>query len=368
MACHLQRFILRWVDPVQPLILAPASIEPFQLKFQKPFAFGGNFVTERVGYYLNLVSTSGLKAQGEAAPLSGVSQETLRKTEHDLKEALTSLNNLQLVPEKKSLIEQLRHNETLRELCSSSRFAIESAIFILAAKANGQSLAGFLGTDLADVSSAGLLQGTYDQVMMDAKLMVDHGVDIFKIKVGDRNIPLDVKKVNEIRTLIGEDGLIRLDGNRVWSLKEASLFMELVGHKQIEYFEEPLSDISQLNEFYNRTHIPVALDETLLTSRCGATAPGRCSPTLAQHEAVQAYILKPMILGGIIPTLDWIEEARSTGRKAVISSSFESSVGLKVLANLSLLTGQVAGLGTSRWLSGENIVNEQGIILKELLT
>ena len=36
-----------------------------------------------------------------------------------------------------------------------------------------------------------------------------------KIKVGDRNIPLDVKKVNDVRTLIGEDGLLRLAVNRI---------------------------------------------------------------------------------------------------------------------------------------------------------
>jgi O-succinylbenzoate synthase len=356
------------MDRVQPLVISQSSIEPFQIPFQKSFSFAGTVVSQRVGYYFCLESSTGFKAQGEAAPLPGISEETLRKTEHDLKEAQSLLSQLEVAGEnKRELVNQLRRQEVLSQLCPSAKFAIESAIFQLAAQMNGQSLAEFLETPLEDVYSAALLQGTYDQVMADAKHLCEAGYEIFKLKVGDRNIPLDVKKVNDLRNLIGEDALLRLDGNRIWSLNEALLFMQLAGLKQIEFIEEPLSDLKDLNEFYQRTHVPVALDETLSVMRCGVTAPGRCSPTLAQHEAVGAYVLKPMILGGMVTVLDWIEEAKSSGKKAVISSSFETSVGIKVLANLALLTGQVAGLGTGRWLSGCDLVNAHGVIPKEVL-
>jgi hypothetical protein len=74
-----------------------------------------------------------------------------------------------------------------------------------------------------------------------------------------------------------------------------------------------------------------------------------------------------MILG-LIPTLDWIEEARLSKHKAIISSAFESPVGFKVLANLACLSGQIAGLGTERWFKNvKPIIGEDGIIKKELL-
>jgi len=92
---------------------------------------------------------------------------------------------------------------------------------------------------------------------------------------------LDVKKVQDLRQVIGKDALIRLDGNRIWSLSEAILFAQLAGPGQIEFIEEPLSDMGHLNEFYQSTHMPIALDESLSVARCGVTAPGRCSPTLA---------------------------------------------------------------------------------------
>jgi O-succinylbenzoate synthase len=73
------------------------------------------------------------------------------------------------------------------------------------------------------------------------------------------------------------------------------------------------------------------------------------------------------MLLGFLGTLDWIQEARSLGKKAIISSTFESMVGLKILANLSLLTEQIPGLGTDRWLKGEHLFNSKGIALKESL-
>ena len=354
------------MDRVQPLVINQSSIASFEILFTKSFAFAGNILTHRTGFYLTLVSADGVSIQSEASPLPGVSSETLKACRHDLEEIQKHLTNLKLSDEKNSLIHQLKKDSLLRGLCPSVRFAVESACFLLVAKSQGLSLVEFLGSQLEDVTSAVLLQGTFDQVIADAKVMLGAGYHVFKLKVGDRNIPLDVKKVQELRKMIPREGLLRLDGNRVWSLKEALLFVELIGHDKIEFIEEPLSDISQLNQFYQQTHFPVALDETLKVSKCGVTAPGRCSPTLTQHEAVKAYILKPMTLG-FLETLDWIEEARELGKKAIISSSFESAVGLKILAHLAIMTQQTPGLGTDRWLKTEHLLNDQGIILKDLL-
>ena len=354
------------MDSVQPLVIVQSSISAFQIPFIKSFSFAGNILTQRTGFYLTLISADGFSVRSEASPLPGVSLETLKHCRHELEEIQKHLKKLKLSNEKDSLIDQLSKDSLIRDLCPSVRFAVESACFLLAAKSQDLSLAEFLESKLVDVPSAALLQGTYDQVIADAKQLVGAGVKVFKLKVGDRNIPLDVKKVQGLKKIIPKDGLLRLDGNRVWSLKEALLFVELVGRERIEFMEEPLSDISKLNEFYQQTHMPLALDETLSVLKCGITAPGRCSPTLANHEGVKAYILKPMLLS-FLGTLLWIQEARSLGKKAIISSSFESAVGIKILANLAIVTEQIPGLGTARWLNTEHLVNTQGVISKDFL-
>lgn len=352
---------------MQPLTISKSDFLPFKIPFLNPINFAGIFIRERNGFYLTLTTSDGLSAQGEIAPLDGFSLETIRRAKHDLTELRSYLMELEIPSQKEELIQMLRSEPHILNLCASVRFAVESAILGLASQAAKQSLAEFLGASLKDVQTAALLQGTYQEVMADFKRFSDQGYKVFKLKIGDRNIALDVKKVADIRMHLGPEAYLRLDCNRKWDLKQACIFAELIDNQRIDYIEEPINDVTQLDAFYQQTRMRVALDETLTVVRSGIRAPGRCSSPLASHEGVVAYVLKPMILG-LIPTLDWIEEAAHLKRKAIISSSYESPVGFKVLANLACLSGQIAGLGTERWYKNfKPLIAENGIIKKELL-
>jgi o-succinylbenzoate synthase len=352
---------------VQPLMINQAEILPFKNSFLKPFTFAGKTIKDRNGFYLLIKTSDGLTSQGEVAPLEGISQETMRRTKHDLNEIRSYLMELKVPREKDELLELLRHEPNILNACASVRFAVESAILTLASKAANLSLAEFLGAELNDVPTAVLLQGTHQEVIADVKRYSEQGIKVFKLKVGDRNIALDVKKINDIRTILEEGAYLRLDGNRQWTFKEAIIFAQLADNQKIDFIEEPINDVTQLDAFYQQTRMRIGLDETLSVVRSGIRAPGRCSSPLAEHEGVIAYVIKPMIIG-LIPSLDWIEEASVLDRKAIISSAFESPVGFKVLANLACLSGQTAGLGTERWLKNPRpVVGENGIIKKEYL-
>lgn len=299
--------------------------------------------------------------------MEGVSPETSRKARHDLEEIRGHLRGFVFPEERGQLLDVLRHDSRILNLCPSVRFAVESGFLQLAADWAGCTLAEFLGAKLRDVSTAVLLQGTHQEVVADASQFLRKGARTFKLKVGSRNIALDVKKVQDLRGLFGDGCQLRLDANRAWSLEDACLFATLAGTKNIAYIEEPLADPAQLGVFYEKTGMSIALDETLTVAKCGVRAPGRCSAPLAAQEAVSAYVLKPTLLG-LTATLDWIEEARLLGRKALISAAFESPVALKVLANLACLSPEPAGLGTERWLqTEEGIVGEDHVIRKERL-
>jgi len=352
---------------VQPLIISQTEITPFKTPFLKPLTLAGNTIKERSGFYLTLKTTEGISAQGEIAPLEGISVETIRRTKHDLMEIRSYLKELKVPLEHDELLDMLRHEPHILNSCASVRFGVESALLLLASKAANKSLAEFLGGNVRDVQTASLLQGTHQEVMADFKKYSAQGVKVFKLKVGDRNIALDVKKIHDIRILLEQDAYLRLDANRKWTLKEACIFAQLAGNQKIDFIEEPVNDLTQLDSFFQQTRMRIALDETLAVVKCGINAPGRCSSPLAQQEGVIAYILKPMIIG-LVPTLDWIEEVKLLKRKAIISSAYESPVGFKVLANLACFSGQIAGLGTERWFKNTNpIVGEDGTIKKEAL-
>ena len=334
---------------MQPLKIIRTSIIPFGLDFIRPFSFAGNTLCERVGYYFEVVATNGLTARGEIAPLPGLSVETLKKAKHDLEEASGTYVSIEVPVEKKVLFEKLRDEPLMQDCCSSVKFGIESALISLAAQARGMALNVFLEGNVLEAQSAYLLQGTHEQILADARQAMDLGFKVFKLKVGNRNIPFDVKNVQDLRALVGKNLVLRLDANRSWDITEAVLFVECVGLDNIEYIEEPVNNMDRLGEYYHATHMPVALDETLNVLRCDVNAPGRCMPTLAKQDGVQAYVIKPMVLGGVIKSLDWIEEARQNKKKAIISSCFETPVGFDMVKALASLSDQVAGLGTQRF-------------------
>ena len=343
------------VKVLMNLCISTTEITPYQKAFNKPFTIAGHLLTIREGLILTIKSGDFI-GQGEASPLEGFSVETYKKAQYDLSIIVPQLLGINLPSNSFELVDFLRYFPLLENVCPSVRFAVESAIFDLVSQSHEISLGQFLGATIKDFSSAALLQGTSQEIIDQAKELLHEGYKVFKLKVGSRNIPLDVKKVKDLREVLPSDALIRLDANRAWGFNEAVVFGELIGTERIEFIEEPLSDMGQVNRFFEQTQLPVALDESLSIMHCGILAPGRCTPTLAHIDAVKAYILKPTILGGITPTMDWIEEAKAFGKLAIISSCFESVIGFKILANVSLLTNQVSGLGTGRWLGEGNVL------------
>ena len=329
------------VDFVQPLTITNISFEPYQVPFRLPFMIKGVELLHREGFIVRVTTSCGLTGSGEAAPLPGVSREDLKKARHDLSVAQQFLPTFELPQERLSLIGKIQADNRITGFCPSVRFGLEAAFFDVVSRYHKVSLGAWLGASVDHVPVVALLQGNKEQVIQEATLMKAQGCHLFKLKVGSRNIPLDVKKVQDLKGVIGPKGLLRLDANRAWGFKEAVLFGQLATAAQIDFIEEPLSDMGQVGAFYQATQMPVALDETLLSPQ----------GDLVTNEAVKALVLKPTLLGGIIVTLGWIEKARQLNKKAVISAAFESPVGINTLKHLACLTGQPAGLGTSRWVT-----------------
>ena len=118
----------------------------------------------------------------------------------------------------------------------------------------------------------------------------------------------------------------------------------------VEYIEEPLQDAftSRLPELACEWTLPIALDETLVES----------DPSEIQYfDRLAAFVLKPTLLGGFARACKYVARARELKIKTVISSSFESAVGLAMLGHF---VSQVApdtpcGLDTSEWMK-ENLL------------
>lgn len=324
-----------------PLNISGSEIFQYRLSLKRPFSVLDQPLKVREGLILRLVTDGGLSGVGEAAPLPGISQETLKKAAFQLNSLRQDLLGRE-VPVDLAGMRSFFDPKIFEGICSSARFGVESALVHVMAQRTGCVPAKILGcSEIKDIAVAGLVQGTLEEIKTQTRRLLDDGFTVFKLKVGNKNIPLDVQKLELLREILGPQRKIRLDANCAWSLTEAVAFAKNAGHDSIEFIEEPLKNISDLSVFIRETGFPLALDESLLDVPNDFVWPG----------GVVCFVIKPTIVGGILETLDWIAKARKEGRGIVISSVFESGIAGRMLANLAAFSPLAAGLGTGDWLA-----------------
>ncbi|MEW5311202.1 MAG: hypothetical protein WDW38_002937 [Sanguina aurantia] len=241
------------------------------------------------------------------------------------------------------------------------------------------------GVQGAAVSINALVDNAGDHVSVEhvvhaAVLLAAQGFSTLKVKVGRRSSPLeDARVLNQIRAAVGGSVVLRADANQRWSLEQAVEFGLNVALAGLEYVEEPTRDPWDMPAFFQATGIRVAVDESLdagllsipgfappsrnhahahahpasQTSPSTAPSPSQTTsppisswppprtstsppPTLAMTPAsgLAAVVIKPSALGGVEAAMCVAGWAVRQGLTPVLSSCFESSVGMSVLVQM----------------------------------
>ncbi len=176
---------------------------------------------------------------------------------------------------------------------------------------------------------------------------LQHVGKCLKFKVGS-NWALEAEQLLELRRNIGPNYSIRLDANQSMSLEDAIEFGKRVASVGISYFEEPLKDPSLIPAFADATGIAVALDESL-------------SQNIEIPHGVTTLALKPFMMPNLKAIFYWIDLANDRGLDLVVSSCFESALGISWLVMLAGIASPKllpAGLSTYSWFE-ENFFEPQ---------
>ena len=317
----------------------------YTLPLSKPILVKGQPVSERQGIILEL-EAGGHIGYGEIAPLEGFSTESLAQAQEQIIRVRSFLLN-EPIPEG---IELLRGEcaAWLGELnlYPSVRFGVEMAALNLKASREGKPLCQLLASHThKTIPLNGLLNGDLEYVLAQARTLVAEGYKGLKLKVG-QNLKEDITKVKALNALIQGKALLHVDANRQWSVEEAIRFGEEVGVAGVTYIEEPFADLSRMHEFYEKTMIPVALDESLREISFDQVKP---------LDAVDILVLKPSLLGGIECVWQLIRDAKRFGMETLISSIFESSLGIYTLMNIAgcSFRNNAAGLDTLKYFMAD---------------
>ncbi len=335
-----------------------AATYRFTLPLARPLNLKGEQIAERSGILVRLTDDHENSAWGEVSPLPGFSSENLERAQQELGLISTRLLSTDRIPEGIECIKGGHESWTGNGGISPSvRFGIETALLQLVSQRQRITLRHLLNLNARDaVPVNGLLMGEEAELVEQVRRLLDCGYSTFKLKVGRRLIGDDVTIVHWLRETVGNGARIRLDANRAWSLEEAYSFAEAVKTAGIDYIEEPVRDYLAVLQLINKGNfpLPISIDESL-----AALNP----EGLDTVSGIKGIIVKPTLLG-LETALCFARAANRKGMVAIISSSFETSIGLGYLAeiaaslNIGLGGAKTAvGLDTLGWLA-EDLVTD----------
>ncbi|HWO22131.1 MAG TPA: AMP-binding protein [Kofleriaceae bacterium] len=277
---------------------------------------------ERSALVLEVQTAHGARGQGEAAPLPGLSLDTLA----DAARALEALAARVPLEAGDGLDAFAVLAADAAPDATAARFAIEAALTGALAAERGTTLEALLD---AVVGAPGW-PGPPPSVVVDdegeARAAAAAGGRALKIKVGPGG---DLDRVRAIAA--AAPGVrLRLDANRTWpraAVRERLATLASAG-LPIDYIEEPCAASHEL--LGEALAIPIALDESL--AELARAAPDALDAALAA-PGLGALILKPTLLG-LAGTVVLAARARAARVPAIVTHCLESPVGRAACAAL----------------------------------
>ncbi len=312
---------------------------------------GGMPLAERLGFEVVLADEAGRLGLGEVAPLAGFGSEALAEAEAALAAARRTLES-ERPPTPGNLGEVgplLARTGLDRDRTPVAYAGLELCLLDLLARRAGRPLAELLLEWTGGSGSArpaGDLAGSFQRKVSvntvlsgadahraaaDARAALAEGYRTLKIKVGALEPREAVRRIGEIRQIVGSEVHLRVDAARAWAPDEARRALVDLAALEVEYVEEPAKDLGVLLGDPDRSGAealaPIAADE----SACPSALAWRW---LASPERPSVFVLKPLLFGGLLEARSFALAAMSAGARVVVTSAFEGPIGLAAAVHL----------------------------------
>jgi o-succinylbenzoate synthase len=201
--------------------------------------------------------------------------------------------------------------------------------------------------------------GTVDEATAAAKAAAEAGFRTLKLKAParERAVAL-VDRVLEVRAAVGPDVALRLDANGSWTLDEAvARLRPLAG--VLEYVEQPLpvAERGDAARLRSAAGVPVAADEAVVSPEAAIA--------LLDAGAADVLVVKPARVGGPGAVAVIAAEAAERGVPVVISSLFETGIGLAAAIACAATLPDVPGWPAARRAHG---LATAGVLAHDLLS
>jgi o-succinylbenzoate synthase len=292
------------------------SVVPFELKLKKPLHTARGVLSKRSGFRVCLES-AGVVGRGDACALEAFGTESLEATHR----ALLAFE-LSAVPTSVSEVSELTRG---LHAAPAARFAIESALLEYVARATRQPVAALLsGPPKAFIDVHALIDGTDARELSSAaEAAALAGFRTVKVKVAARPLSVDAQRLLAVRRALGPNIAIRIDANGGWSEGQARVSLRGLSSLNLAVCEQPVraDDVGALRRLRNQVPCAIAADESV----------GRPDliPKLLEEApipAVEHLVLKPAVLGGILPALELAQRAWKVGVSSFVTTLLDGPI------------------------------------------
>lgn len=315
---------------------------PFAIPYRKPLKFASGEVDVADHVLVRVHTDEGFVGTAEAPPRPYTYGET--------QESIVAVIDKIFAPQitgLSALEREVTHARLDRTVGNpTAKAAIDMAVWDVIGQAAAMPVSELLGgwSDRMRVSHMVGFAPTEQMVAEAERVRDTYGITTFKVKVGRRPYTLDVEACRALRTALGADVELYIDGNRGWSASESARALREMDDLGLDFAEElcPADDVLGRRWLVSRSRIPFVADESvptpadvtrellggsataisIKTARTGFTASTR---VLHQCEAMGAEVVIGNQIDGQIGTLCSVAFGaahRATTRRAGELSNF----------------------------------------------
>lgn len=282
---------------------------------------------------------------GEAAPLPGLSPESMEDVRDELQLLQKRINEYEKPKDEENAF-AIAGTIVSRET-PSLRFAVEMALLDLLNGGKRQIYDNAFYRGEKDIRINGLIwMGDFGSMKAQVDEKLSQGFRCIKVKIGAIDFEEELKLLRYIREK-SEDVIIRLDANGAFKNNEVFKRVSDLEHIGIHSIEQPIrpGQFEAMQLICKRSSIPIAFDEELVGNY----------EMSQKHELLKLMrphyiVLKPTLLGGFFETLEWIRLAENLDIGWWITSALESNIGLNAISQFAGEFKDIGhqGLGTGQ--------------------
>lgn len=227
---------------------------------------------------------------------------------------------------------------TMATVCKSvfgnhiAKCAVETALLDMAGKRLGVPVSAFMGggrvRNTLPVAWT-LASGDTDRDIEEAeRVLSERRHNIFKLKIGKREVREDVAHVAAIKRAVGDRGSVRVDVNQNWDEAKADLGMRLLEDAGVDLVEQPVArhDHAAMARLSAKHVVPLMADEAL-HGPADAFAIAACG-------GARVFAIKIAQSGGLLPAHAVATIAQAGGVGLYGGTMLEGGVGTAASAHL----------------------------------